>query len=182
MGTANKLLADVGGRPMVRCVVDAARASRADPVVVVTGFERDRIEAALGGSEATLLHNPDYAAGLSTSLRRGVAALPDAVDGVVICLGDMPRVSAAVIDRLIAAFDPLEGRAICLSTWQGKRGNPVLIARRFFAEMQTISGDVGAKALIVEYPEAVCEVAMADDGVLCDVDTAEALAAVKSAG
>ena len=182
MGTANKLLADVGGRPMVRRVVDAARASRADPVVVVTGFERDRVEAALDGSEATLVHNPDYAAGLSTSLHRGVAALSEAIDGVVVCLGDMPRVSSAVIDRLIAAFDPLEGRAICLSTWQGKRGNPVLIARRFFAEVQTISGDVGAKALIGEYPEAVCEVAMADDGVLCDVDTPDALAAVKSSG
>ena len=182
MGTANKLLADVGGRPMVRRVVDAARASQADPVVVVTGFEHDRVEAALASSEATLVHNPDYAAGLSTSLKRGVAALPEAVDGVVICLGDMPRVSAAVIDRLIAAFDPLEGRAICLSTWQGKRGNPVLIARRFFAEVQTIAGDVGAKALIGEYPEAVCEVAMTDDGVLCDVDTPEALAAIRSAG
>ena len=182
MGTANKLLAQVDGRPMVRRAVDAARASQADPVVVVTGFERDRIETALAGSETALVHNPDYAAGLSTSLRRGVAALPESVDGVVICLGDMPRVSTAVIDRLIAAFDPLEGRAICVSTWQGKRGNPVLIARRFFAEMQTISGDVGAKALIGEYPEAVCEVAMADDGVLCDVDTPEALAAVKSAG
>ncbi len=182
MGTANKLLADVGGRPMVRRVVDAARASQADPVVVVTGFEHDRVEAALASSEATLVHNPDYTAGLSTSLKRGVAALPEAVDGVVICLGDMPRVSAAVIDRLIAAFDPLEGRAICLSTWQGKRGNPVLIARRFFAEVQTIAGDVGAKALIGEYPEAVCEVAMTDDGVLCDVDTPEALAAIKSAG
>ncbi len=181
MGTANKLIADVNGRPMVRCVVDAARASQVDSVFVVTGFEPDRVEAALSGSYAVLVHNPDYATGLSTSLRRGVAALPEAVDGVVICLGDMPRVSAAVIDRLIAAFDPLEGRAICVSTWQGKRGNPVLIARRFFAEIQAISGDLGAKSLIGEYPEAVCEVAMPDDSVTHDVDTPEALAAVKSA-
>jgi molybdenum cofactor cytidylyltransferase len=181
-GPVNKLLADLEGRPMVARVADAARASQAAPVIVVTGHERERVEAALAGLDVTLVHNPDYAAGLSTSLHRGLAALPEATEGVTVCLGDMPRFTATVIDRLIAAFDPLEGRAICLPTWQGKRGNPVLFARRFFAEMQTISGDVGAKALIGEYPEAVCEVAMADDGVLSDVDTPEALAALKTSG
>ncbi len=182
MGPVNKLLADLEGRPMVARVADAARTSQAAPVIVVTGHERDRVEATLAGLDVTLVNNPDYAAGLSTSLHRGLAALPEATDGVVVCLGDMPRITAAVIDRLIAAFDPLEGRAICLPTWQGKRGNPVLFARRYFAEMQTISGDVGAKALIGGYPEAVCEVAMADDAVLSDVDTPEGLAALKSAG
>jgi molybdenum cofactor cytidylyltransferase len=181
-GPVNKLLADVEGRPMVARVTDAARTSQAAPVVVVTGHERERVEAALAGQDVTLVHNPDYAAGLSTSLHRGLAALPETTEGVVVCLGDMPRVTAAVIDQLIAAFDPLEGRAICLPTWRGKRGNPVLFARRYFPEMQTISGDVGAKALIGEYPEAVCEVAMADDAVLSDVDTPEGLAALKSAG
>ncbi|MDH3593620.1 MAG: molybdopterin-binding/glycosyltransferase family 2 protein [Rhodospirillales bacterium] len=182
MGPVNKLLADVEGRPMVARVADAARTSQAAPVIVVTGHERERVEATLTGLDVTLVHNPDYAAGLSTSLHRGLAALPEATEGMVVCLGDMPRVTATVIDRLIAAFDPLEGRAICLPTWRGKRGNPVLFARRYFAEMQTISGDVGAKALIGEYPEEVCEVAMADDAVLSDVDTPAGLAALKSAG
>jgi molybdenum cofactor cytidylyltransferase len=181
MGPVNKLLAELGGRPMVARVADAARASRADPVIVVTGHERRRVEAALAGLDVTLAHNPDYTAGLSTSLHRGLAALPEDTEGVLVCLGDMPRVTAAVLDQLIAAFDPLEGSAICLPTWQGKRGNPVLFARRYFAEMQTIAGDVGAKALIGEYPEAVCEVAMTDDAVLSDVDTPEGLAALESA-
>jgi molybdenum cofactor cytidylyltransferase len=87
-----------------------------------------------------------------------------------------------VIDRLIAAFYPLEGRTICLPTWAGKRGNPVLLARRYFAEVQAISGDVGARALIGDYPEAVAEVAMDDlasgFGVLEDIDTPEALEAL----
>ncbi len=87
---------------------------------------------------------------------------------------------------MIAAFDPLEGRAICLPTWGGKRGNPALLARRFFAEVQAISGDVGARALIGEYPEAVAEVAMDDlasgFGVLEDIDTPEDLSAHSSGG
>ena len=94
----------------------------------------------------------------------------------------MPELTAGVIDRLIAAFDPIEGRAICLPTWAGKLGNPALLARRYFAEVQAISGDVGARALIGEYPEAVSEVAMDDlasgFGVLEDVDTPEDLRAL----
>ena len=182
MGPVNKLLADVAGQPMVAQVVRATLASQAAPVVVVTGHEHDRVDRALAGLDVTTVHNPDYAAGLSTSLHRGLAALPAEADGVVVCLGDMPRIGAPVIDRLIAAFNPLEGRAICVPTWQGKRGNPVLLARRFFPEIQAIGGDVGAKALIADYPEAVTEVAMPDDAVLTDIDTPEALTAAKSAG
>ena len=126
-------------------------------------------------------HNPDYASGLSSSLRRGLAALPEDIDGVLVCLGDMPRIAPPMVNRLIAAFNPLEGRAICVPTWQGKRGNPVLFARRFFAEMQEVAGDTGARALIGEHAEAVCEVPMDDDAVLLDVDTPEALAELGSA-
>ncbi len=186
MGAANKLLAEVGGKPMVRRVLEQVLASQAAEVVVVTGHERGRMRAALegvlGDGRCRLVHNPDFAAGLSSSLHRGIAALAEDTEGALVCLADMPRVTAAVIDRLIAAFDPLEGRAICLPTWGGKRGNPVLLARHFFAEVQAISGDVGARALIGNYPEAVAEVAMDDlasgSGVLEDVDTPEALGAL----
>jgi molybdenum cofactor cytidylyltransferase len=186
MGGVNKLLADIEGRAMIDRVVETVLASQAEPVVVVTGHERARVEAALArhasSGRVRLVHNPDFAAGLSTSLHRGLAALPEEADGAAVCLGDMPGIAASVIDRLIAAFDPLEGRAICLPTWRGKRGNPVLLARRFFAELQAIAGDVGARALIGEYPEAVCEVAMetltGGEAVLSDVDTPEALAAL----
>jgi len=184
MGAENKLLAAVDGKPMVAHAVSEAIAAGADPVIVVTGHERERIELALASLAVTPVYNPEYAAGLSTSLRRGLAALPEDVDGVLVCLGDMPRISAAVIAQLIAAFDPLEGRAICVPTWRGKRGNPVLFARRFVPEMQEVAGDVGARALVGEYPDLLCEVAMDEthsgDGVLLDVDTPEALAALRA--
>jgi molybdenum cofactor cytidylyltransferase len=178
MGQVNKLMAEVDGVPMVRRVVDAALAAQTDSVTVVTGHQPDRVRAALAGREMAFTHNPDYADGLSTSLKRGLAALPPDIDGVVVCLGDMPRVTAGQIDRLIAAFDPLEGRAVCVPTARGKRGNPVLWAARFIPEMMTLHGDVGAKHLVGDYPELVVEVEMADDGVLLDVDTPDALARV----
>jgi molybdenum cofactor cytidylyltransferase len=186
MGPENKLLAELGGKAMIAHAVEQTLASQAAPVVVVTGHQREAVEAVLHDLDIRCVHNPDYARGLSTSLHRGLAAVPGEADGVVVCLGDMPRVEAAAIDRLIAAFNPLEGRAVCVPTWGGKRGNPVLFARRFLAEMQEIEGDVGARHLIGEYPEVVCEVAMdetgAGEGVLVDVDTPEALAALKHAG
>ena len=93
----------------------------------------------------------------------------------------MPHVAATHIDKLVAAFDPVEGRAICVPTNNGKRGNPVIWDARFCAEMATVSGDVGARHLIGEYSDLVCEVEIQDGGVLVDVDTPQALSAVRRA-
>ena len=180
MGRSNKLLADVGGKPMVAHVADAVLASQGHPVVAVVGHEADAVRAALPGRDIMFVDNPDYPDGISGSLKLGLRALPRGVDGAMICLGDMPRVTAAQIDRLIAAFNPVEGRAICVPTFNGKRGNPVLFARRFFEEMESVSGDVGARHLIGEAPELVCEVEMQDRGVLVDIDTPEALAEIEN--
>ncbi len=182
MGRDNKLLREVDGVPMVIRVVAAVSASRARPVIVVTGHQEAEVRAALAGANVTFVHNPDFAEGLSTSLRSGLAALPAEVTGAVICLGDMPRVSAALVDRLIGAFDPAEGRAICVPTHRGKRGNPVLWAARYFGEMGAIAGDVGARHLIGEHAEAVCEVDWGDDAVLVDINTPEALARFGNVG
>ena len=185
MGALNKLLIEVDGEPMVCRVAVAALASKARPVVVVTGHEAERIRAALDGLDVTFAHNPDYAEGMSSSLQRGVEALDPAqasgLDGAVVCLGDMPRTSADLIDRLIAGFDPLEGRAIGVPTYRGKRGNPVLWAARYFGEIRNLSGDVGARHLIGDHADAVYEVESPDHSVTIDVDTPEALDALRPA-
>ena len=175
MGRRNKLLIEVDGAPMVRRVAAAALASRAAPVVVVTGHEAGRVRETLAGLDVAFAHNPDHAEGMSGSLRRGLAALGPEPDGVAICLGDMPRTDAATIDRLIAGFDPAAGRAIGVPTWRGKRGNPVLWAARYFDEIRRIAGDVGARHLIGDHAEAVYEVESPDRSVTVDVDTPEAL-------
>jgi molybdenum cofactor cytidylyltransferase len=177
MGTLNKLLIGIDGKPMVRHVAEAVQASQARPIIVVTGHQREKVEAALSGlGIGRFVFNPDYAKGLSTSLKQGIAALPKGTEAVVVCLGDMPKVAAGEIDRLIAAFNPVEGRAICLPTRRGKRGNPVLLASRLFQELANVSGDVGARDLIAAHPELVTEVEMEGDGTLLDIDTPQALA------
>ena len=181
MGRRNKLLEEVDGEPMVRHAVRAA-ASAADgrPVVVVTGHEREAVEAALAGYDVAFAHNPEYDAGLSTSLARGVAALPPGIEGAIVCLADMPGVRAEHLERLRDAFDPGAGAAICVATRRGKRGNPVLFASRFFPEMCDVEGDVGARHLVGAYAELVREVEMPDDGVLLDIDSPSALRAYRA--
>ncbi|HEY4472505.1 MAG TPA: molybdopterin-binding/glycosyltransferase family 2 protein [Stellaceae bacterium] len=175
---SNKLLAEIDGRPMVARVAQRLLSSRARPIVVVLGNQADRVDAALGKLPVERVRNPAFAEGLSSSLKAGLAALPEEIDGVIVCLGDMPLVAGRDLDRLIAAFNPLEGRAIIVPVRRGKRGNPVLWAKRFIPEMAELAGDVGAKHLIGEHAELVCEVEMDSDGVLVDIDTPDALAAL----
>ncbi len=180
MGGPNKLLAEIGGRPLVRIAAEQALASRARPVIVVTGHQRDKVEAALEGLDVQRVHNPSFAEGLSTSVKAGLAAVPDDVDGAIVCLGDMPQVSAPLIDKLIAVFDPERGALVVVPTIDGKRGNPVVWARRFFHELMALDGDIGARHLIARYPEAVSEVPLTDIAALVDVDTPEALVRVRA--
>jgi molybdenum cofactor cytidylyltransferase len=181
MGRRNKLLEEINGMPMVRHVALALGASQVAKTIVVTGHEDTKVRQALDGLDVGYAHNPDYEQGLSTSLRAGLEALGDdtGIDGVVICLGDMPSVTPLLINRLIAAFRPAEGRAIVLPTHDGKRGNPVLWDRRFFDAMKTVAGDVGARHLLGENEELVTEIEAGDDAVLLDIDTPQALKAAR---
>jgi molybdenum cofactor cytidylyltransferase len=180
MGGPNKLLAEISGKPLVRIAAEQALASRARPVIVVTGHQRDRVEAALQGLDVRTVNNPHFADGLSTSVKAGLAAVPETADGAIVCLADMPQVTAPLIDKLIAAFDPERGALVVIPTIDGKRGNPVVWARRFFPELMGLDGDVGARHLIGRYPEAVAEVALTDAAALVDVDTPEAFDRVKA--
>ena len=181
MGGPNKLLEEINGRPLVRIATEQVLGSRAKPVIVVTGHQRDRVERALAGLPVTFVHNPAYADGLSTSLKAGIAAVPAEADGAIVALGDMPQVSATLIDRLLASFDPERGALVVVPILDGKRGNPVVWSRRFFPDLMAVEGDVGARHLIGGSAEAVTEVAVEDAAALTDIDTPEALIAVRAA-
>jgi molybdenum cofactor cytidylyltransferase len=175
MGGPNKLLEKLGDKPLVRIVAEQALASKAQGVIVVTGHQADQVEAALQGLKMTFVHNPDFTNGLASSVKAGVAAVPAAADGAVVCLGDMPLIDAHLIDRLIEAFAPDRGNLIVVPVSDGRRGNPVLWSRRFFNELMTLDGDIGARHLIARHGEAVAEVAVEGHGAFLDIDTPQAL-------
>lgn len=179
MGAQNKLLAELEGKPLFCRAVDAALASRCCQVMVVTGWQGDEVAAALGDRAVSRVHNSDFASGMASSLRCGLAALSADVDGVVILLADMPWLDGGHIDRLIAAFD-LAAPAILVPEFNGQRGNPVVWPRSYFAEMRQIDGDVGARALLERHAEAVQRVDFDSDAIFVDVDTPAALAQMGS--
>ncbi len=160
---------------MVLTVVEAALASRADEVVVVTGEDRERVEACLAGLPVRLLWNPDHIKGLGTSLRAGVSALPGGAQAVAVCLGDMPLLRPDHINTLIGAFLTDSEGSIFVPTWRGKRGNPVLWTVDLLPEIGNLTGDTGVKALMAHHPAKVREVPVEESGILTDVDTPEAL-------
>jgi len=177
MAPHNKLLiADRTGKPMVARVVDNVLASRARPILAVTGHMASEVEQALAGKPLRVVHAPDYAEGLSASLKAGIAAVPPECAAAIVCLGDMPLVTGRIIDRLLAAYDPDEGRLIVLPTFRGKQGNPMLWDRKFFPKILQISGDSGARSLLAQHKDEVAEVEVGEDAVLRDFDTTESLA------
>ncbi len=180
MGKENKLLTNIDGTTMVARVAAQITASKAESTIVVTGHEADTVKTALEDMATSFVHNPDYLSGLSTSLKTGLKALPDNIDGVIVCLGDMPLLKAEHIDQLIQAFDPIEGRSICVPIHGRKRGNPVLWGRQYIAEILAVTGDIGARHLLEEHADQVFEVSVDADGVLFDVDTPERLAELKN--
>jgi molybdenum cofactor cytidylyltransferase len=182
MGSRNKLLMrDASGRTMIGRVVHAVLASRASEAVLVMGHEAAAVaqaarQAAGSCGRLRFVHAPDFATGLSASLKCGVDAMSD-VMGALVCLGDMPLVTGEMLDRLIDAFDPGSGRTIVVPTCQGVRGNPVLWGRHFHGAFRSLSGDRGARGLLASNAASIVEVEIGDLAILQDFDTPEAFGA-----
>jgi molybdenum cofactor cytidylyltransferase len=176
---SNKLLAEWHGKPLLRSTVEAVLKSGARPVIVITGHESAKTEAALSGLDVRFVHNPDYAQGLSTSLKCAIRAVPASADGALVLLGDMPEIAPALLDRMIAAFSPQDNRAIVAAIHGPVRGNPVLWSKAFFPEIDALTGDAGAKQVMAAHEDLVCEVE-AGSAVLRDIDTPEALAELRA--
>ena len=175
-GPENKLLAEIGGEPLVRHAARALLESRAHSVIVVTGFERERIEAALDGLGLRLVHNPDYEAGLGGSLACGIRALPDEAAGALVCLADMPGTRADLVDRLIDLFEGDAGNRIVFPVAPGGRqGNPVLWPKPYFERLSALSGDRGGKAILEACIDDTLVLEVGSEAALDDIDTPEDL-------
>jgi len=179
---ATKLIVPLGGAPLARHVAAAALASRARPVVTVTGHAREAVEAALDGLALTIAYNEKFESGLASSLQTGLAALPPGVAGAVVLLADMPAVSSGLIDRLIATFEATPTALAAAPLTGGRRGNPVLLSRALFPAAMKLEGDEGARRLLDGLSaEKLLEVPASGLEASLDVDTPAALAAARRA-
>ena len=163
-----KQLAIVGGKPLLQHALDHLRASRVDDVVVVLGAHADEIREHIAFDRERVIFNPDYAEGMSTSIQAGLRATD--ADAALIVLADQPFVSPRTIDLLIEEHHRTRASVI-IPTYNGFRGNPVLVDRSLFAEMMTIRGDIGCRAIFGDHTESIVKVAVDDRGVVMDIDT-----------
>jgi molybdenum cofactor cytidylyltransferase len=175
-----KLVAKLDGKPIVRRVAEAALASKARPVVVVTGCARSAVEAAVADLDVELVFNPKFASGLASSLKAGLAATAPHVGGSLVLLGDMPWIEPGLVDALIDAFRARKDALAALPSCEGRRGNPVLLGRGLFEAAMRLEGDEGARRLIDALSaNDLVEVEAPDTSVTFDIDTPEDLAAAQ---
>ena len=175
---ANKLLADLNGRPLLATTIEQIQASGVDEIVVVTGHDAEAVASALSHTKVVITHNPQYADGLSTSVRCGIAAAKN-FDAAFICLGDMPLIRGADMQRMMQAFNVEQGRKVIAPTYRCQLGNPVLWGQEHFTTLMALEGDRGARSLLEAQREQITEIAVDHDGVLLDADTPEALAEIR---
>ena len=175
-GDINKLLINLQGAPMISKIVDEINQTSANRIVVVTGHDSDAIKSSLFNFDIIFAHNPNYMDGISSSLKKGfeiIHGLESNCDGVMICLGDMPLVSHEQLQKIINCFSSLNNNTICIPTFGGKRGNPVLIGKNFFTLIDKIDGDIGMRSIINNYNNSIFEIKMDNKSILMDIDTPE---------
>jgi molybdenum cofactor cytidylyltransferase len=165
-----KLLAPWRGAPLLHGALAVARAAPVASVTVVTGADADAIAGCVAAFDPKirLVHAADHAEGMAASLRAGVAALPPDAAGVIVFLGDMPRVPAAAPAALAAALR--DGAMAAAPEFEGRRGNPVGLGRHLFAAVAALTGDQGARRILDGLGPALRRIESLDDGVLFDVD------------
>jgi molybdenum cofactor cytidylyltransferase len=170
MGSPKQLL-PIRGRPLLELVLAAAGASRLDRVLVVLGGNAERIAAEVDLGRARVVLNLDYASGMASSLRVGLAALDPDVQRVAVILGDQPDISAALLDELLD-LQFQEGLPAAALSFGGLLHPPVVLDRRLWPELSSLEGDVGCRALIRSRPELVASLPVSDDARHpIDIDT-----------
>ena len=179
-GQTAKALAPFEGMPMVRRVAETAVASRARPIIVVTGFQADAVGGSLTGLPVRLVDNAQFRDGISTSLRAGVEALPSDADGALVLLADMPAIDVALLDAMIARAESAPAVLAVVPERGGRRGNPALLKRTLFPAVRELTGDEGAGRLLrAASPGDVLTMEAASDAIFQDADTPKDLTRIE---
>ncbi len=178
MGAVNKLELLVDGTPLLRRTAEILLASQLQEVAVVLGYQADRAGSLLDSLHLKSVYNAAYREGQMTSVYQGLQSLSQACDGVMICLSDQPLLQVDDINCLIEAFGKRSHGSIMVPTYQGKRGNPVILDYQHREDILNGERSLGCKKLIEKNPELVSSFEMSNNHVVIDLDTPEEFAAL----
>ncbi|WP_051207298.1 nucleotidyltransferase family protein [Saccharospirillum impatiens] len=174
MGDRNKLLLPMQGKPLLRRTVETVQGADVSRLIVVLGHEADKAREVLSGLAVETVYNPDYQVGQMTSVHAGLSAITGACDGVMICLTDQPLLTPQDLNELIDGFANRTRGSILVPTWQGQRGNPILLASEHCETIVKGETNLGCRRLLEKHPEQISTLAMSNDHVVVDMDTPEA--------
>jgi molybdenum cofactor cytidylyltransferase len=168
----NKLLLAFRQGSLIVLTVDTLLASEIDEVIVVLGYEAEKVRAGLEGKRVGFVFNPNYREGMSTSVRAGVSAVSPQADAIMICLADQPLLKPADLNCLVRAFSQAKAvkKSIVVPFFQGQRGNPVILDSSHRDTILGVVGDVGCRGVIKRYPNQIYPVEMETDHVVRDID------------
>lgn len=171
----NKLLMETDGMPLIARTVEVYLKSEAAKVIVVLGYEREKMQQVLAGHAIELVFNSSFSLGKATSIAAGIRALPDSAPGAMFAQADMPFIRVETVNRLFDTFEPGKG-SIVVPAYGGKMGSPKIFDRKHFLKLLELKGDSTGMSVIREKPENILLVDVEDRGVLLDIDTSDQLA------
>ncbi|MFC1782465.1 NTP transferase domain-containing protein [Planctomycetota bacterium] len=166
---AQKLLLPFGGVTVIEHIVDQLLNSAVNKVIVVTGYEGDRIADQISKQAVSVVLNPDYQKGMLSSVRCGLGALPAECEKVLVALGDQPALTTKLVNEMISSLVATD-KGIIVPVYNGKRGHPILFSVRYCQEIMTHYDEVGLRGLMQAHPEDVFELEVSTSTVLLDMD------------
>ena len=169
-----KLLAPFGGRTLIEATLSGLHGAPVDEIIVVLGAEGERLRNISTAYKTRIVENPDWAEGMSTSVRAGLRACAPDARAAVVCLADQPLVGAEAVERLVEAFQ--RGARVAVATYGGEMRNPVLFTKGVWPLLlREMSGDRGGRLFLRHHREIVTEVSCDDVANSADIDTVEDL-------
>ena len=171
MGKPKQLL-PLGKTTILESTIDNFLNSELSEIVVVVGYRAKQVSSLIDGKPISMVVNKAYRDGMSTSIIAGLNSVSDNAQGIMIALADQPFVDSETIDCLVRSFSAYD-KGIIIPTYQGRRGNPVILSAKYKEELLSLEGDIGAREIIHRYPDDVLEVPVSCEGICVDIDTVD---------
>ncbi len=169
MGNRNKLMIDINGKTILETVISTTLKAEVNPLIVVLGNDADQIQKTLEEYPVKFVKNYKWETGMSSTIKAGIEALGDDIEGSMILLGDMPGINTKDIKSLLIKFCELDNKKIIYPVKNGQQGNPVIFPKSYFNELTLLLGDRGAKSILND--ENSVGVEIHSQGILIDIDT-----------